>query len=275
MSIKCDICFRACVLNEGQTGECGSRQNVKGENFPINYGRVTKVAIEPIEKKPFMRYMPGSMVLSYGSFGCNMKCNYCINHSISLPVNTDMFTDYLSPSQLCDLAVSYRENDNIGVAFTYNEPLISPEYIIDTAKHLKKNDMKVLVKTNGLLTDCAADEILEYIDAVNVDLKCFTEEGYKRLGGDLRSVKRFIIKANKSCHTEITTLIMPEENDFEQEITNMAKWIANVSDEIPLVITRFIPAYKMKESPSTPPWKVLKAASVAKESLKYVYTANC
>ncbi len=275
MDIKCDICFHSCKLKEGETGRCGARQNLNGENFPLNYGRMTALSLELIEKKPFMRYMPDTLVLSYGSFGCNLSCAYCVNYTISQPTDISSYTNYLSPKQLAELALSYKQNDCIGVAFTYNEPLITPEYIIDTAKHLHDNGMKVLVKTNGALTDSAADEVLEYIDAVNVDLKCFTEEGYKSLGGDLRSVKRFIIKANKRCHTEITALIVPGFNDSEDEICRMSEWIANISEEIPLTVSRFLPAHRMNETPPAEPFKIFRAAQIAKESLKYVYTSNC
>ena len=157
-----------------------------------NYGRLTSIALDPIEKKPLAMYMPGSLILSVGSYGCNLNCSFCQNHEISRAHAGSVPWREVSPRQLCDLALEYRPHGNIGVAFTYNEPLVSMEYLLDTAALLHEADMKVVLVSNGSVSEAAAREVIPHIDAMNIDLKCFTESGYERLGGSLPQTMRFI-----------------------------------------------------------------------------------
>jgi pyruvate formate lyase activating enzyme len=217
----------------------------------VNYGLLTSIALDPIEKKPLAKFYPGSYILSVGSFGCNMTCPFCQNHSISAMREPDAETRYVAPDELASLAQQYINKNNIGVAFTYNEPLIGYEYVIDTSREVKKRGMKTVAVTNGLVLDEVAELLLPWLDAYNIDLKGFTEEGYNKLGGDLETVKKFIISASKAAHVEITALIVPGENDGENEMSELSSWLAGIDRKIPLHITRFFPRYKMRDRKPT------------------------
>ena len=264
-----------CGLKPGQWGICRARKNENGEIICKNYGQVSSLALDPIEKKPLRRFYPGSKILSVGSFGCNLRCPFCQNHEISM-VKPEMSEDaYLSPEELADIAVQCREKGNIGVAFTYNEPLVGWEYVLDTAKLVRKAGMKNILVTNGTASSEILEELLPYIDAMNIDLKGFRDAYYKKLGGSLSAVKEFITRAAGECHVELTTLIVPEENDSVQEMEEEACWIASLNKEIPLHISRFFPRYQMLDSKPTKVESVYNLAEVARKYLKYVYTGNC
>lgn len=271
----CDVCPHRCRLEVGQKGRCGARKNRDGRIVCDNYGRVTALALDPIEKKPLHRFYPGSQILSVGSYGCNMHCAFCQNHDISMAGEQDVRWVYVSPEMLAEKAESLREQGNIGVAFTYNEPSIGFEYVADTAKLLHETDMKTVLVTNGCVTGQPAETLCEYMDAMNIDLKGFTEEFYRRHGGDLETVKRFIQKAADHCHVELTTLIVPGENDGEQELRDLVSWIADIDPAIPLHVSRFFPRWKMTEGHPTPVEQIYDIAAMAREKLKYVYTGNC
>lgn len=231
-------------------------------------------SLDPIEKKPLYRFYPGSKILSVGSYGCNLTCSFCQNHSISMvrEEETDIIT--LTPQELANKALELKKYGNIGIAFTYNEPLIGYEYVIDTAMLLRERDMKTVVVTNGSVTKEIAEELLSYVDALNIDLKGFTKEYYRKIGGDLETVKNFIELAAKECHIELTTLIIPNENDSIDEIRQLSRWIASVDDNIPLHVTRFFPRWKMTDRDATDVNKIFELTSIAREYLKYVYEGN-
>lgn len=271
----CDVCMHKCRLDSGQHGICQVRCNENGKNISKNYGIVTSLALDPIEKKPFRCFYPGSYVLSVGSFGCNLKCPFCQNYEISMAGPKDVQGKYISPEEFADLAWKYKAHGNIGAAFTYNEPLVGYEYVRDAAKLVKGYGMKNVLVTNGSFSLWVLEEVLPYMDAMNIDLKGFREEFYTKIGGSLETVKDFIQKASKSCHIELTTLIIPGWNDGKEEMEDEAKWIASLDPSIPLHITRFFPRYHMTDVPATEVEKVYKLASIAGKYLKNVFTGNC
>ena len=279
--MRCNVCFRQCEIEEGKSGFCGVRTLKGGVIRPANYGLVTSLALDPIEKKPLARFKPGSKVLSVGSYGCNLRCPFCQNDEISWSERAYRFADeaeYLSPKELADIAYGLREKGNIGVAFTYNEPLIGYEYVRDTAKFVKEMGMDNVLVTNGCASLEVLSELTPYIDAMNIDLKGFTESYYKDvLGGDLKMVKTFISEAARVCHVEVTTLVVPGFNDSEEEITEIASFIASLDDGeyIPLHISRFFPQFKLTDRPATDVGLIYRLRDVASEKLKYVYTGNC
>ncbi|MBQ5418340.1 MAG: radical SAM protein [Oscillospiraceae bacterium] len=280
MYTVCDVCFHGCRLKEGQIGLCRARSVMNGKTYSISEGDLTSVALDPIEKKPLKRFHPGSMILSVGSFGCNMRCPFCQNHEISMADKASVrTTGYISPERLCELAVSYRGKNNIGIAFTYNEPLLYPEYIIRTAELLHENGMYCVLVTNGSATEKTFDEILPYTDAMNIDLMTFDAGKYsKLLGGDLETVKRNISAAAGKCHIELTTLIVPGISDDMGELEREAEWIASLCEssdtDIPLHLSRYFPRYRYT-APPTPVETVYAAADIASKYLKYVYVGNC
>ena len=206
MSVACELCFHHCKLEEGQTGACRARACRDGAIVPLNYGKVTSLALDPIEKKPLRRFYPGSLILSVGSFGCNLRCPFCQNHEISMVGETDIQTVEVSPAQLAGKAAELRARENIGVAYTYNEPLVSYEYVRDCAGLVREQGMVNVLVTNGTIEEEPWRALLSLIDAANIDLKGFTPAWYRRLGGDLETVKRSIELAAEQCHVEVTIL---------------------------------------------------------------------
>lgn len=274
MIAQCRVCMHHCKLNEGQFGICRGRKNVNGSIIDSNYGKITSFALDPIEKKPLYHFYPGSNILSVGSYGCNFNCDFCQNYSISM-AKDDIETVYVSPRELAQKAFKLKRNGNIGVAFTYNEPLIGYEYVVDTSKELKKLGMKSVVVTNGAVEEEIAAKILPHIDALNIDLKAFTQEFYDKIRGDINLVKAFIENASRQSHIELTTLIIPGENDSIEEMRNLSEWVASVDKTIPLHITRFFPRWKMEDREATKVDKIYELAELARESLLYVYEGNC
>ena len=282
-SAVCPVCPHRCRIAEGRTGRCRARGTREGSVVPLNYGLVTSLALDPIEKKPLARFYPGSRILSVGSYGCSLNCPFCQNWEISMSDGHEFRLgrraedNFVSPEALTDMAVKLRSQGNIGVAFTYNEPLISYEYILDTAKLLREKDLKVVLVTNGCVNDEIADAVLPLTDALNIDLKSFRDDVYRNiLGGDLVAVKNFIAKAAEQCHVELTSLIVPGMNDSEEEIRAMTQWIASLphGEEIPLHITRFFPRYRMQDRSPTEKAKLFSLVEIAGQNLKYVYPGN-
>ena len=281
---RCEVCFRHCELKEGQTGFCGARICAGGKVTASNYGRVTSLALDPIEKKPLNRFMPGSRILSVGSYGCNLRCPFCQNHDISWSKEAMRYADRaerITPEQLVQTAAYYRRKGNIGLAFTYNEPLVGYEFVRDTAKLVREAGMVNVLVSNGTASTAVLEEILPYMDAMNIDLKGFTDRYYRDvLGGDRDMVMRFIERAAKSCHVELTTLIIPGENDSEEEMRQMCGWISDLKgvvpgEKIPLHISRFFPRFHMTDRGPTSVALIYRLADVAREQLRYVYTGNC
>ena len=275
----CKVCFRHCDIEEGALGACKARTCLDGVVVAANYGRVTALALDPIEKKPLARFCPGSKILSYGSYGCNLFCPFCQNYDISRTDGSEFEAeDKLTPEALADIAYKFRNRGNIGVAYTYNEPMVSYEFVRDAAKLVKTKGMKNVLVTNGTAELPVLEEILPFIDAMNVDIKSMSEKTYKDvLKGDLATTKAFIERAVKDCHVEITMLIVTDMNDSEEEMRELVDWISGLEGgkEIPLHISRFFPRYKMTDRPATDVDKIYRLADIAGDRLKYVYTGNC
>ena len=278
-SAVCGVCYRHCVIKEGEYGFCKVRTTLNGKIVPANYGQITSMALDPIEKKPLNRFYPRSYILSVGSYGCNLRCPFCQNYEISWGDEVDLVkkeAEFVSPEELARIAKEQVKNKNIGVAFTYNEPLIAYEYVIDTAKLLKEEGLKTVLVTNGMADISTVKELFEYVDAMNIDLKGFTDNYYKDLlKGDRQMVMEFIKEAVKHCHVELTTLIIPGENDSEEEIDDLSLWISDIDPEIPLHISRFFPRFHMTDRDATSVEKIYRLKEVANRHLKYVYTGNC
>ncbi len=249
-SIKCDICFRRCTINEGKIGYCNARKNIDGENISLNYGKFISASLDPIEKKPLHFYKPGSAIFSLGSFGCNMNCQFCQNYSLARANFNDYNPIELSPREAVELSKKYKDVGNIGIAFTYNEPLINFEYIIETGKILKENKLDLVIVTNGELNEKYFKMLLPYVDAFNIDLKSFNEEKYRYLGGDLNIVLNNIKLTAKSSHIEITTLVVPDISDDIEEFKREVEFLSNIDKDIPLHITRYFPSYKYNKPPT-------------------------
>ena len=275
MKRTCGFCFHHCSLDEGQTGFCRARMNRGGTIVPLNYGKVVSLALDPIEKKPLRRFHSGSTILSVGSFGCNLRCPFCQNHEISMAGDGALRAEEISPEALAALAEELKPRGNVGVAYTYNEPLIGYEYVRDCAEAVHARGMLNVLVTNGTIGEAPWRALLPLIDAANIDLKGFTAAWYRRLGGDLETVKRNIALAAAQCHVEVTTLLIPGENDGEDEIRAMTRWLADIDPDIPLHLSRFFPRYRMTDRPPTPVETVYRLAEVARDSLRRVYTGNC
>lgn len=273
--VLCGICPQDCEIEEGHIGFCRARRNVGGEVTADNYGLVTSMALDPIEKKPLYHFYPGSYILSVGSYGCNLRCPFCQNHEISMADKQRAGVEYVSPEQLIEYAVKLKPRGNIGVAFTYNEPLIGYEYVRDCAKIAKEQELKVVLVSNGYVHEEPLRKILPFIDAMNIDLKAFTEEFYKKLSGHIEPVKRAIEITSKECHVEVTTLIVPGENDSPEEMRELSVWLAGVNENIPLHISRFFPRYNMTDRNATSVGTVYSLADIARDKLKHVHEGNC
>ncbi|MBQ6478497.1 MAG: AmmeMemoRadiSam system radical SAM enzyme [Erysipelotrichaceae bacterium] len=277
----CGVCFRHCEIKEGGIGFCKARTCQNGKVIPCNYGRITSLALDPIEKKPLRRFYPGARILSLGSFGCNLRCPFCQNNEISWSDEVFRMAEraaFLSPEELLKIALKYRDQGNIGVAYTYNEPLVGYEYVKDCARLVKEAGMKNVLVSNGTAELSVLNEIVPYMDAMNIDLKGFTDEYYSGLlKGKRRQVMDFIEEAVKHCHVELTTLIIPGENDSVEEMKAMTAWIASLENgrDIPLHVSRFFPCFHMTDREATDVKKVYELAETAREQLKYVYTGNC
>ena len=284
---KCEVCFRHCEIKEGGLGFCGARTIKEGKVVAENYGKITGIALDPIEKKPLKRFHPGKNILSVGSYGCNLRCPFCQNSDISWGNEVSEWkygAKEIRPEKLVELALSMKPRDNIGIAFTYNEPLIGYEFVRDTAKLSHEAGLLNVLVTNGTAELSVLRELEPYIDAMNIDLKGFTAEYYKKtLGGNLEMTKRFIEEAVKFCHVELTTLIVPGENDTKEEMREISSWIRahkdaqgnEIGKSIPLHISRFFPRFHMRDKSPTDVSLVYHLADVARENLEFVYTGNC
>ena len=240
----------------------------------INYGRISSLALDPTEKKPFARWESGKYILSVGSFGCNLICPFCQNYSIS-QADEHFPTEQCPPERLTELALQLVPKGNVGAAFTYNEPLIGFEYVYDSAKLLKAAGLKTAIVTNGTVETNMLKELLPFVDAMNIDLKAWDEDFYRQIGGNLSTVKNNITIAAANCHVEVTTLIIPGENDSVVAMADEAKWLAGIDRDLPLHISRFFPRYKMTDKPPTSVQDIYKLADTAKQFLHYVYPGNC
>lgn len=284
--IQCQACAHYCQIFPGQTGLCGVRENEQGELKLLVYGRPCAVNIDPIEKKPLYHFLPGTKILSLGTFGCNFHCDFCQNWEMSQISRKD-FADhghgwknflsqieYLSPDEVVQMA---KENNLPSIAYTYNEPAIWSEYAIDIARLAKKEGIKNVYVTNGYLSEECIKFVAPYLDAANIDLKSFREEFYlKTCGAKLQPVLNSIKKLSAAgVWIEITTLVIPGANDSEEELKNIAEFIVSVDKNIPWHLSAFHPDYKITDRGQTE----LKTLERAKEighqvGLKYIYLGN-
>jgi pyruvate formate lyase activating enzyme len=274
VKVKCSICHHQCKLSDGQLGLCRARRNFGGEIRAENYGRVTSIALDPIEKKPLYLYRPGTSILSVGSYGCNMRCAFCQNCSISMTSSEETRWVDITPEELVKRAKSLESFGNIGIAYTYNEPFVGYEFVMDCAKLACRFGLANVVVTNGCILHEPLVEMLPFIDAMNIDLKSFSEDFYKRMGGDLDTVLNTIATASQHCHVEVTTLVIPGENDTEEEMLELSAWVASIDKNIALHISRFFPAWKMSDKPPTPVERIYSLAETARKHLRNVYVGN-
>lgn len=277
MNATCNVCPHFCHLAEGELGLCLARRCVGGRVVDDNYGRVTSLALDPMEKKPLARFMEGSKVLSVGSYGCNMDCGFCQNSSISRASSEDVAWREASPDELVRLAAETVDQGNAGLAFTYNEPLVGYEYVRDCASLAHEAGLVNVLVSNGMANPGPVGELLPLIDAANIDLKGFTQEAYDLLDGSLECVKRTIaaFARTPSCHLEVTTLVVPELNDDPAEIDAAAQWLASLDPGIVYHLTRFFPCHRFADRSPTPIEDVLRLADVARRHLPHVYVGNC
>lgn len=274
--IQCDLCPRDCKLHDGQRGLCFVRKCENEQIVLTTYGRSSGFCIDPIEKKPLNHFYPGSSVLSFGTAGCNLSCRYCQNWDISKSREWDRLCDEASPEALAKAAVKYGSKS---AAFTYNDPVIFLEYAVDCAKACREHGIKTVAVTAGYIHPEPAREFFPHMDAVNVDLKGFTEEFYHKLCvGHLQPVLdtlEYLVKET-DCWTEITTLLIPGHNDSDEELKRMCGWLVeHLGPDVPLHFSAFHPDYKMMDIPQTPSTTLTRARELAiKAGLRYVYTGN-
>jgi len=274
--ILCTLCPRYCKIGEGQPGFCFIRQNHNGKLYTLGYARPTGFAIDPIEKKPLNHFLPGTTVLSFGTAGCNLGCKFCQNWSISKAKIDDSNSVYATPEDVIELA---KKNNSPSIAYTYNDPTIFGEYVIDISKLGREENIKSVMVTAGYIDKEARKDVYKYIDAANVDLKGFTERFYwKNTFSHLDDVLDTLIwlKNETNVWVEITTLLIPDENDSDEEIKLECEWILkNLSDNIPVHFTAFHPDFKMNDKEHTPEYTLTKARNIAiSMGIKYCYVGN-
>ena len=281
LAAVCDVCPRRCRLSPGALGSCGARRNLDGVVVPEGYGRPTSLALDPIEKKPLARFMPGTYVLSAGSYGCNLRCPFCQNWEISQAGEKDARWREVSPEGLVALALDARRRDArvSGIAYTYNEPLVCWEYVRDCARLAHEADLVNVLVSNGCVGPAVVDGLEGLLDAANIDLKGFSDELYDACGGapgSLGAVRATIerLSADPRCHLEVTTLVVPGMNDSDDEVGAMAEWLSGLGD-VTYHVTRFFPRWRMTDRPPTPVGVVRRLADVARRHLSHVYVGNC
>ena len=267
-TLQCHLCPHLCQLKSRQVGRCSVRKNIDNKLYSLNYGKISAIQVDPIEKKPLYSFMPNTSTLSIGSFGCNLACSFCQNHHIAkeLPPTRDM-----QPKDIIELALQFKTPS---ISYTYNEPIIFYEFMLDTAKLARENNIKNIAVTNGYITEKPLSNILPYIDAMNIDLKSFKKDTYNKFcKGQLEPVKRTIEAANLSCHVEVTTLVVTDMNDDREELLELFKWLANVDKGIPLHLSRYFPRFQY-DKPATSVELLEDIKAEAEKYLKYVYLGN-
>lgn len=274
--IKCRLCPHECTVAPGKYGICKVRANVEGTLYVQNYGKLSAVAMDPVEKKPLYHFYPGKYLLSLGTVGCNFRCSFCQNYHIAQRgAEADAPAEHFHEASAGYLlSLCRQEEDCVGVAYTYNEPSIWYEYVLDTSRYFRSKGYKNVLVTNGYIGEKALAELLPYIDAMNIDVKGFTEAFYRDIcGGELAHVKNTVMAAAKKCHVEITTLVIPGLNDSEAEMDELTNWLSEINPSIPLHLSRYFPRYHM-DIGSTPPETLKRLKSIAAANLEYVYVGN-
>jgi len=266
--IQCELCPVCCKIAPGRHGRCGVRRNKEGKLYSEIYNRVTSMAVDPIEKKPLYHIHPNSQIFSIGTLGCNLKCQFCQNWQIS---QSGAPTHLLSSDQAVKTAI---KNNSFGISYTYNEPLIWFEYVLETSKLARANGLKNVLVTNGYINKEPLMELLPFIDAMNIDIKSFNAEYYStKLGANLDIIKRNITICVKHTHIELTNLVIPGDNDSEEEITALVDWIASISIDIPMHFSKYFPNFHYT-SPPTSMETLSMAYEIASKKLHYVYLGN-
>lgn len=271
--VTCLLCAHRCTLAPGERGRCDTRVNRGGTLWAENYGRLTALALDPIEKKPLATFMPGHNILSAGSWGCNLRCPFCQNADIAW---YRAATRAVSPEELVAEALRLRDRRNIGLAYTYNEPLTNFEYVYDCAVLAREAGLKNVLVSNGMVSEAPFTELLPYLDAANIDLKAFREESYREvLGGVLGEVQRTIrLCAAADMHLEVTTLVVPGFNDSDEEITALCAWLADLTQPPLLHLTRFFPRHQWSHLPPTPLSTLRRLREIALDYLPEVRLGN-
>lgn len=272
----CTTCPHACQLEPGQLGRCRARRATDDAVVPEAYGRVTSVALDPIEKKPIARFRPNTMVLSLGGYGCNMRCAFCQNYSIAHAGADDVSWREVTPEEVVRTAVDLADRRCIGIAYTYNEPLITWEFVRDTAMLAHEAGLMNVIVSNGMASGHVVAELAPLIDAANIDLKCFTAEGYQTLGGDFGTVRATIetLANTSTCHVEVTTLVVPGLSDGEADIDAASSWLASLDADITYHLTRFFPRHRMADAEPTPIATLRRLADIASAHLEHVIIGN-
>lgn len=268
-NVKCNLCPHNCLIKEGNIGICKVRKNINGKLITLNYNKITATNMDPIEKKPLYHFYPNSYIFSVGSFGCNLKCSFCQNFDIAHynPEYVELPSD-----ELVDVAKGY--NESVGIAFTYNEPSIWYEYVYETAVKAKDNGLKTVLVSNGFISKEPLIKLLPYIDAMNIDLKSYSNKFYKNIcGGNIDHVLNTIEICNEYCHVEISTLLIENYNTDNEEIEKLSKFLSKINKNIPLHLNRYYPAYKMNEPPTNIE-TIKMCADIAKKHLNYVFIGN-
>lgn len=269
---RCRLCPRHCRILPSQRGWCRTRWNDHGTLKALTYGLVTSAALDPIEKKPLAYFHPGAVILSLGSWGCNMNCAFCQNYEIS---QEEPESRKVSPDDVLRLARALTAEGNIGVAWTYNEPALSFEFIRDTAPLIKEAGLVNVMVSNGFISKEALEALLPLIDAWNIDLKGWHPDFYQTICGAARNpVLETIRRAHEVSHVELTNLVIPKENDDPQCFENMVRWIGSLSPAIPLHITRFFPRWRMTNRPPTPVSTLVSLGKIARKYLAHVKIGN-
>ena len=273
--VRCNLCPNRCILSKGQIGDCKVRKNINGELYSLTYGKLAAQHVDPIEKKPFFHVLPGSKAYSIATTGCNLRCVYCQNWNISQVFPWDVQTKEMTPKEVVEDAL---KKGSQSIAFTYGEPVVFYEYMLDIAKLAQQKGLKTVVVSCGYINPEPLRELLKYVDAFKVDFKGYSEEFYQKFtGGHLQPILETMkIVQEEKTWLEIVVLLIPGENDSEEEIREMSKWIKeNLGDNVPLHFSRFYPMYKLQNLPPTPIETVIRAREIAmEEGLKYVYTGN-
>lgn len=272
--VRCYLCPHHCLLRPGQRGVCRARQNVDGVLYTLNYAQVSSYALDPTEKKPLYHFFPGSYLFSLGSLGCNLSCGFCQNWTIS---QAESPTAEVSPRRAVELTLAARRRDPrvVGLAYTYNEPSIWYEYVAETAELARREGLVNCLVTNGFIEEAPLLELLPLVDAMNVDVKAFRRDFYRRVcKGERDPVLRTVEVAHRAgCHVEVTNLLVPGYNDSAAEIAELVDWLAGLSPDIPLHFSRYFPNYRFTE-PATPLSTLEQAAGIARTKLRYVYLGN-
>lgn len=270
-STSCQLCPHGCRIVKGGWGRCSARQNIDGVLLAATYGEVSATALDPIEKKPLYHYKPGSKILSVGSSGCNLSCGFCQNYRISMEKPK---TRQILPVELVNAAVKLHGEGNIGIAFTYNEPTIGIEYVLDTAKLVKAAGMDVILVTNGFINQKPMLELAGCTDAMNIDLKAFTERFYhETCKGALKPVQQTIELLTGRLHLELTTLVIEGYNDSLDEMNRLCEWVASIDPAIPLHLSAYYPAYHF-DAPPTSGTTLASCRAIAEKHLRHVYVGN-